>query len=255
MEKIKIPEGQIRYSFINKNLLSEDKPLLLFLHEGLGSIPQWKEFPGLLSDELKLPAMIYDRFCYGGSDFLPENFKKGLMHKEAAERLPELLNALSINNQLIITGHSDGATIALLYASFFPEKVNAVVSIAAHCFLEGISIEGLENLKVKKDDPGFIDSLSKYHGENTKALLNGWIDMWLLNEVKNWNMFDELKKIKCPVLAMQGRKDEYGTPEQVEKIFENIPGVCETFIFKDMAHSPHIQNPFEVKNLIKEFLA
>ncbi|MEA3497370.1 MAG: alpha/beta hydrolase [Bacteroidota bacterium] len=239
MPFIFINNNKINYHFINKDYISENSPILLFLHEGLGSIEQWNDFPALLSKQTKLPALLYDRYGHGKSEKLKEKRKVDYLHTEAFEYLPMLLKKLKINNKLILFGHSDGGSIALLFASKFKNKTAGIITEAAHVFVEEITLKGIEEAKKKFEIIKLL--IEKYHGQNTEPMFYNWADRWLSNDFRNWNIENDLKKITCPALAIQGKKDKYGTKKQVESIVNNINKNAKALLIPNCGHNPHLE--------------
>ncbi len=244
----------IYYEFINHNEKSFSKPLIIFLHEGLGCTEQWKDFPLLLAQTLNFPAFSYDRYGYGKSEKISENRNTAFLNKEALEFLPELLNNLNLSNRkIILFGHSDGGSIALLYASAFPQNVIGVITEAAHVFIEDISVQGIQNVAKEYQKGNLKERLQKYHGQNTQTMAESWTQTWLKPEAKKWNIEAELPKIKCPILAIQGTDDNYGTFAQLESIRKNTSANTELFYIEGCGHAPHHQAKEVVLQKTKEF--
>ncbi len=245
----------IYYKFINKELLSDEKPVLLFLHEGLGSSEQWKTFPVSLSNALGLPVFMYDRYGYAKSEQIKEERQSNFLEIEANDWLPKILAAVGISeNPKIIFGHSDGATIALLYAANFPNNTIGVISEAAHVFLDEISISGLKSAREAYVNGNLHSKLKKYHKEKTDSMFFTWIDIWLNYNNKDWNIEQHLKNIKCPVLAIQGTEDNYGTPQQMYSIKNNIKGRGEILLIENCGHAPHHEEREIVEKEIIKFI-
>lgn len=213
-------------------------PWLVFLHEGLGSIAQWREVPALLARRLALPALVYDRWGFGGSEPLVLPRPDDFLEREAERALPAVLAASGIERPILV-GHSDGATIALLFAAAFPERPLAVVSEAAHVFLEAVSRAGIREAEVAWAAGGLRQGLQRYHGAKAEAVFRGWAETWQRPAFDGWTMLDRLPSIRCPVLALQGADDHYGTPDQLEAIAAGCAGPCETRLLPDCAHVPH----------------
>jgi len=253
--QIEVKDHIINYKVLNQQLLDSEKPVLIFLHEGLGSISQFKYFPQLISDMTNLPAIIYDRIGYGLSSERKLELNADYLHDEALIYLPELLINLNINNKVILVGHSDGATISLLFASFFPEKVIGVVSEAAHVIVEDITVNGIKNLKDNfYKNPALMKGLKKYHGAKTEELFLQWTDLWLTKDIKEWNIEKELKNITSPVLVIQGENDEFGSYSQLECIKNHVNANVELSYFAECGHVPHFEKENEVKILIQGFI-
>lgn len=261
--KIEIDGKKINYFICNEEFLNEDKPLLVFLHEGLGSIRQWKDFPASLSEKTGLSALLYDRYGYGDSDILTEKRNTDYISIEASLYLPELLRKLNLSRKIILFGHSDGATIALYFASLFPERTIGLISESAHTFIEDVSIKGVSATR-----ESFIygnslrKKLEKYHRDNTIPMFFGWADLWSDPSSKKWNMFKELKNITSPVFVIQGDTDEYGSRKQVDEIKKRVSADCDILYLKDCGHIPHfqakdlvLQKSFEfINNLLQQIL-
>lgn len=252
MNKILIGRKYINYELINLNYIDKDI-CLVFLHDGLGSIKQWKDFPEKISSDLEIPALLYDRFGNGASDNIIKTKNKNFFYQES-EILNTLLNKLQINSGFFLIGASDGGTISLLYSSMFPENVKGVVTIAAHTFVEDKTISGVLELKEKYKKYNVESYLKKFHGDKTDFLFNSWAGLWLSKKFRNWNIFQDLKKVKCDVLALQGNGDEYGTIEQLKTIKKYVKGKCMIKLIKDANHFPHYKKEDEVRKLIEKFI-
>jgi pimeloyl-ACP methyl ester carboxylesterase len=221
----------------------EQGPLLTFLHEGLGSIPQWKDFPQQLCEKVNLAGLVYERYGYGNSDSLQELRTNQYLHNYALDELPDLINGLHIVQDIILIGHSDGGSIALIYAAEHPERVKGIITEAAHVFVEDVTSASIDQmLKAYENGDGKLkQQLSRYHGEGTESLFYGWAHTRLKPDFKDWNIEAYLPKINAPVLAIQGIDDKYGTEAQVTAIVEQISGDGTLLMVPDCGHSPHIQ--------------
>jgi pimeloyl-ACP methyl ester carboxylesterase len=253
--QVEVNGHNINYILINKQLFDSEKPVLVFLHDGLGSIKQWKSIPQKICDAANLAGIIYDRIGYGLSSERKQKLNADYLHHEALIYLPELLFNLEIHNKVILIGHSDGATISLLFASFFPEKVSCLISEAAHVIVENITVEGIKDLRNKyHSNPALIKSLQKYHGDKTEKLFLDWTDLWQTNEIKEWNIKNELITINSPILAIQGVDDEFGSYKQLETIKKYASAEVDIQYIPDCKHLPHFEKENEVRILIKEFI-
>ena len=220
--------------------MGASRPMLVFLHEGLGSIAQWRDFPMAVSLAAHLPAVVYERGGYGNADPLDAPRSVRYIHEEALQSLPEVLLRLQIDDAILI-GHSDGGSIALIFAALWPQKVRGIITEAAHVFVEDSTLAGIREAVNQYDSTDLPERLSRYHGSNTEAAFRGWSETWLSPAFRDWNIEEYLPGVRCPVLAIQGRDDEYGTPAQVEAIVNGVSGPAEPLIIADCGHVPHHQ--------------
>ncbi|MCK9254239.1 MAG: alpha/beta hydrolase [Bacteroidales bacterium] len=252
---LNINNKNIYYHFINPEFSNNTDDVLIFLHEGLGSIGQWKDFPEKLSKKLEMPALIYDRYGYGKSDGLSENRNPNYLEEDAKNYMPFIFNKLlKPNSNKIIIGHSDGGSLALLYAAMFPENTKAIIIEAAHLFIEDLTYNSVKKMYDIFYKRGLKKSLEKYHGKNTVTMFHGWYDVWTNPEYKNWNIENYLKLIKCPVLAIQGDKDEYGSIKQLDSLKNNIKSFCQIELIKNCGHAPHFEAEEEITELTLSFI-
>jgi len=213
-----------------------DDPVLVFLHEALGCNDMWRRWPERLADRCGLPFLSYDRLGHGLSGLLPGPRAPDYLDFEACEVLPRVLDACGIFRPVVV-GHSDGGSIALLYASRFP--VRAVVTEAAHVFVEDITRAGIRKAVAAWRNTNLPARLARYHGDKTETLFFAWADTWLSERFASWNIEDCLPRITSPVLAVQGEGDEYGTARQVEAIVDGVSGPVRSLILPDCGHAPH----------------
>jgi pimeloyl-ACP methyl ester carboxylesterase len=226
-------------------------PWLGVLHEGLGSIPQWRSFPGDLAVATGLNALIYERRNHGGSGLLPK--RRGLdYHSEEAEIYQELLTTVGID-RVVTYGHSDGATIALLHAAAHPNRVAAVVSEAGHVIAEDVARRGIQHAK-RRYSTGLRAALVRHHGDHTDAMFHAWADTWLDPMFENWDITAKLATATAPVLILQGRNDEYAVPEHVDWIAAAVAGPNETWLLDGVGHTPHREAGGAVIVRVVEFL-
>jgi pimeloyl-ACP methyl ester carboxylesterase len=229
-----------------------NRPTLVLLHEGLGSITMWRDFPARLAAETGCRTLVYSRYGYGQSDVLEASFAPDFMHREAREALPEVLAALEIENPVLV-GHSDGASISLLHAGS-GHPVAGLVVMAPHCFVEDISIRSIEAARVAFETTDLPAKLGKHHRDVTRTFY-GWNDIWLHPDFRSWNIEDCLPQIRCPLLAIQGEDDEYGTMAQIEAIAAQTSGSPDVELLKlaDCRHSPHRDQTVAVIDAIARF--
>ena len=229
------------------------RPTLVLLHDGLGSIAQWRDFPQQLVAATDLPALVYDRVGHGGSDPLSAARDVHYLFREAEESLPAVLEACGITAPLLI-GHSDGGTIALLYAALFPEQPSGVVTEAAHLFVEEVTLAGIRAAVEAYETGDLRERLARHHHERTGPLFRGWSDTWLSPEYRHWNIEDALPRIRCPILAIQGEDDEYATPAQVQAIAAGAPRRTKVLLLPGCGHAPHHQARERVLREITKFV-
>ncbi len=230
---------------------NHDTPVLVFLHEGLGCIDLWRDFPDQICSATGLKGLIYDRLGHGKSAPLPQRRTPRYLHDEALKYLPPFLEKNKIDNPFFI-GHSDGGTIALLYAAQFPDKTTGLITEAAHVFLEDVTIKGIHRAVELYESGKMKKGLIKFHGDKADALFYGWAHTWLSPEFRTWNIVDELKTITTPSLIIQGVDDEYGTEEQVDAIVRTVKGKSEKLMIPDCGHAPHFQaRDVVVKRMVK----
>jgi len=224
---------------------------LVMLHEGLGSVAQWKQTPEWLFEHSDHNVLVYDRTGYGKSSAASKDYPADYLRFEANTILPQLLISLNIES-ISLFGHSDGGSVALLFSAYHPKSTEKVITEAAHVIIEDISRKGIR--QVKEIYPTKLKPLlAKYHGENTDWVFYHWANTWLNLDFHDWNMFEELKHIVCPVLAIQGEDDEYGSIEQLNII--NTVETSEILLLKNCGHHPHFQYAELVLNKIIGFLS
>lgn len=229
-------------------------PTLVFLHEGLGSIGQWGAFPALLCAQTGLPGLVYERWGYGRSEGLTGPRRNDYLHREAEDSLPEVLAAGGITEPPILFGHSDGASIALLFAAAYPEQVCAVISEAAHVFVEDICLVGIRRAGEAYAQGELRAGLQRHHGDNVDLMFWGWHDVWLRPGRHAWNIEAELRHIRCPTLIIQGEDDEYGTRAQVDAIATGVSGPLEIQWLPGCGHTPHHQLRETVLGAVAPFI-
>ena len=226
---------------------------IVFLHEALGSIPQWKRFPAELCQASGRPGLVYERFGSGGSPPFPRPRESTYLRDEVAT-LSAFLAATGTDRPVLF-GHSDGGTIALLFAAAFPGTCRAVVAEAAHVFVEDVTIAGIREAEERWRTTDLPKRLSRHHGEKTEALFRAWADTWTLPGFRSWNVETELSSVTAPVLVLQGEGDAYGTPAQVDAIARGVGGPSETLLLPGCGHVPHLEKPAGVVRATLDFLA
>ena len=230
-----------------------DAPVLVFLHEGLGSVAMWRDFPARLCDAAGVRGLVYSRPGYGRSTPRPpgEKWRPDFMHSQAREVLPALLSALGVD-QPFLFGHSDGGSIALLYAAAFPAALRGAVVLAPHILVEDLSVRSIEKARDAYRQTDLPQKLARYHDDPDSAFW-GWNDIWLAPAFRDWSIEDEIAAIRCPLLAIQGLDDEYGTLEQIRGIARRVPQ-AQLLEIPACGHSPHKDQPEVVIAAVKEFI-
>lgn len=222
---------------------------IIFLHEGLGCTEMWGDFPSILCTELGVKGLSYDRYGYGKSKGKLLNRKSDYLHL-ATKDLHKIIK--SLNGDIILYGHSDGGSIALLYASIYPNKIKKIITEAAHVFVEEITIKGIKKAELAFKENKLL-KLEKYHGEKFQNIFNSWANTWLSSEFKGWDISTNIRQIECPQLIIQGILDQYGSLKQVETIKNLTKGM--SFVFTPICgHAPFKEVPKDVISSIKSFL-
>lgn len=227
-------------------------PPLVFLHEGLGSIAQWRDFPAALCAAANRPGIVYERFGHGRSSPPGALRTPSYLHAEAAT-LVAVLDALSVPKADLV-GHSDGGSIALLAGARTPSRFGRIVTIAAHVMVEEVTLAGIRAAQLTYAGTDLRARLMRYHGEGTDALFRAWADTWLSAPFRAWNIEAELRTLTAPVLSVQGEADEYGTIDQLARIKAAVGGPCATWAVPKASHHPHLQARAEVLDRLAAFL-
>lgn len=240
---VKIGERRLEYRWAEPSaeMASKSRPVLVFLHEGLGSVALWKQFPDRVADQTGCRALIYSRYGYGRSDELAAPRLPDYMHREALDVLPALLDRFGIEDPVLV-GHSDGASIALIHAGSDMRRLRGVVALAPHVFVEEISIRSIEQAKTAFESTSLGQKLARYH-DHPESMFRGWNDIWLHPDFRDWNIEDCLPAIRAPLLLIQGEDDQYGSVAQIEAIERQAGTAARTCILRDCAHSPHVDQP------------
>jgi pimeloyl-ACP methyl ester carboxylesterase len=233
------PLGDIAFKRISRE---PGRPTLIFLHDSLGCIDLWRDFPEQLGARTNCSVLIYDRQGYGKScpfSSLPR--RRDYMEQEA-DLLPQLMDHWQIG-KAILFGHSDGGSIALLAAARHPERISGIITEGAHIFVEELTLKGIHEAMQVYESTDLKRKLEKYHGDKTDAMFGAWAHTWTREDFRNWNIEASLPSIQCPALIIQGEDDEYGTPAQVAHIVQNAGGPAEAWMIPGVKHSPHKEVP------------
>jgi pimeloyl-ACP methyl ester carboxylesterase len=229
------------------------RPALIFLHEGLGSIRQWRDFPATVVAATGCRALVYDRYGYGQSEVLEEPRRTvRFMHEEALIFLPAIRKELQLE-EVILVGHSDGASIALIHAGAgYP--VRGVAVMAPHVFIEPLCLRSIDHAKTAFETTELSERLGRYHRDARKTFY-GWADVWTEENFKSWDIRAEyLTRIRCPVLAIQGYEDEYGTMAQLDEIARSVSGPCELLKLENCGHTPFRDQPEKTLSAVSRWI-
>jgi pimeloyl-ACP methyl ester carboxylesterase len=255
----------------------EAAPTLVFLHDGLGCVGTWRDFPAALAAATGCGALVYSRSGYGGSQALPGPWPRRFMHDEALEVLPAVLAALCVRDGFLV-GHSDGGSISLIYAaslaaapgsrprahrshrsrrsqpSHASNWLRGIVLEAPHVYVEAASLESIAKLPGLYRHTDLWPRMVRYHGANAENCFDSWVDAWLRPEFLSWSIVDLLSKVRCPVLDIQGDDDAFGTAAQLEAIASGCGGPTEILVLPGCGHTPHHQQREETLAAMIRFL-
>jgi pimeloyl-ACP methyl ester carboxylesterase len=228
-----------------------DRPTIVMLHEGLGSVSLWKEFPEQLARATGCGLVAYSRYGHGKSERLGEKHTPDFMHHQGKVVLPELLEQLGIERPILL-GHSDGGSISILYAASFPASPRGLVLEAPHVFVEDLTVDSIARIRSTYQTTDLAQKLGRHH-DHVDETFWGWNDIWLDSSFRDWNIEDCLDAIRCPVLIIQGEQDEYGTLAQVAAIQGRVRN-AEALILQNCGHSPHRDQPAVTISAISQFV-
>lgn len=242
---------RIEYEWVGT---AQQAPVMVFLHEGLGSVAMWRDFPSRLCQAIGMRGLVYSRPGYGRSTprAAYERWQPDFMHRQASDVLPALLAALGVQQPWLF-GHSDGGSIALLHAAAFPQALRGAVVLAPHILVETVSVRSIEKAREAYRTTDLRQKLARYHDDVDSAFW-GWNDVWLSTEFRTWSIEAEIAAIRCPLLAMQGLDDEYGTLDQIRGIAQRVPHAQLREIAR-CGHSPHKDQPEVVIEAVKAFVS
>lgn len=252
---IRIGNSNIFCRWVKEDGISKNTPLVIFLHHGLGSISQWYDYPDEFSKITGFPVLVYDRTGHGKSSGLIYNEPDPVyLEKEACHFLPALIEKLGISEPVILYGHSDGGTIALMYAALYPEKVLAVISESGHVINEESIKSGIINTTNEYKNGDLRSKLTKYHGDKTDSLFYRWANTWTNKKSMNWDITTILGTVTSPVLCIQGELDEYGSTEQINRLIQSISGSHKTLLVPGCRHYPFLTHREQVLQEVIDFV-
>lgn len=227
-------------------------PVLVFLHEGLGSIDQWKGFPRRVAQATGLSALVYARQGHGASAPLTGPREVDYLHHEARAVLPAVLAQFRIERPVLI-GHSDGASIALIHAAEPGAKVAGLILEAPHVFVEKITLAGIRAAVEAWRGTDLPERLGRYHCD-AESVFRRWHEVWLSPAFRDWNIEALLPRITAPVLVIQGEDDAYGSPDQVHAIVRQVSGPADFTLLPQCGHTPHREQTERVLEAMVAFI-
>lgn len=231
----------LEYQWYGKKV--PNQPVLVLLHEGLGCVAMWRDFPMRLAELTGYTVFVYSRQGYGGSDPFDQDLDVDFMHREGTIILPAVLDAAEIN-QAILIGHSDGASIAMIHTGEqLDNRIIGLVLLAPHLFVEPETLHGIRLAKEAYEQEGLADRLRRYHLEHTDDTFKRWCGIWLDPRFESWNIEASVPGINVPVLAIMGEDDQYGTLDQINVLADLLPTLTERAVFGACGHSPHLEQP------------
>ncbi|MGE5087633.1 MAG: alpha/beta fold hydrolase [Candidatus Levyibacteriota bacterium] len=242
LEYVDIPAHQVQ------------RPPLVFLHEGLGSVAMWRDFPARVAAATGCRSVVYSRYGFGRSSPRAAPCTPRFMHEEALEILPALRAALEIEAPVLI-GHSTGASMALIHAGAAGSDVAGVVAMAPLVYVEQSNLDSIRAAQEIYRTTDMREKLARYH-DDVDAVFWGWNDIWLDPAFGSWSIADDLRGIRCPILAILGDDDEYSTLAQIDAIRRNAAGAAglDFLNLADCRHSPHRDQPSTVVDAIGRFV-
>jgi pimeloyl-ACP methyl ester carboxylesterase len=230
-----------------------DKPAIVLLHEGLGSLGLWKSFPEKLAERTGYCVFAYSRAGYGRSDPAGQPWPLDFMTREAVEILPEVLEAIGFKRGVLL-GHSDGASIAAIYAGSVKDfRIRGLCLISPHFFTEPMGLAAIAETRALFEKGDLRSGLSKHHADAGRVF-EGWSGVWLDPAFKSWSIEDAIAYIRVPVLAIQGLDDQYGTLAQIKALENGSYAPVDVELFENCKHSPHIEQPERTLAVVTNFL-
>lgn len=239
--------------FVQRTEQFENAPTIIFLHDSLGCVHFWRDFPAKLCNSVRCNLVMYDRQGYGKSSPLVNHHRSNDYLEIEAEILDTLISKLALRN-VILFGHSDGGSIALIAAAKYPRLVGCVIVEAAHVFVEQVTLDGIRAMANAYETTDLRKRLERYHGDKTDTIFKAWTDTWLGRGFREWNIEHFLSDIHCPLLFIQGDLDEYGTPAQLQAVARQVSGIVKTSLIPAIHHTPHKQAESEVISCATAFI-
>lgn len=248
---VEVPGGQV---FVRQWDAGHNQRLpIILLHDSLGSVELWRRFPKALAQTTNRTVMAYDRLGFGRSSPRTEPPSTHFILEEAAVYFPAVAEGMGLDGYILF-GHSVGGAMALCIAAQQPQRCQAVVAESAQCFVEEQTLAGIRAAQRNFDDPAQFSRLSRWHGERARWVLEAWTKIWLSPEFQSWSLEPCLERVDCPVLAIHGNQDEYGSSEFPRRIAQGVRGFSRMQILDSCGHVPHREKENEVLGLVRSLL-
>jgi len=249
--KVVVGAGSLYVKRWTPEFAGTQSPLIL-LHDSLGCVSLWKNFPLLLAQRLSRCVIAYDRLGFGLSDARTDQPSISFIEEEATQYFPAIIKHLSIRRYALL-GHSVGGGMAINIASSDP-RCEAVITVSAQAFVQALTLKGISAAMKMFAQPGQLERLVKWHGTKAQWVLGAWSNVWLSSTFQNWSLEPYIGSVSCPVLVIHGDNDQYGSIAFPIYIAENTAGVAQTVLLKDCGHMPHKEQPEAVLSAVKGFL-
>lgn len=244
--------GRIFVKTWTPDAVSTKVPVLM-LHDSLGCVDLWRDFPETLCERLGRTIIAYDRLGFGRSDARTGRPSLRFVEDEAEEIFPQLYTALGLG-RFVLLGHSVGGGMATNIAARHSDACEALITVSAQAFVEERTVAGIARAKQHFEDPAQFARLTRYHGDKARWVLDAWTGTWLSTDFADWSLFDVLPQVTCPVLAVHGESDEYGSHRFPESIAEKASGLASALILENCGHIPHREQPEALLDAIDRFL-
>lgn len=249
---VDVPGGSVFVRTWVPDIVSDPIPVIL-LHDSLGCVGLWRKFPELLAKSLKRPIVAYDRHGFGRSSERHGLPGINFIQEEGEKYFPFISSALGYSEYALF-GHSVGGAMAVIIAALYPNTCKAVITEAAQAFVEDRTLAGISQAKEQFNDPGQFEKLGKWHGTKARWVLNAWTGVWLSPAFADWTLEPLIRQVQCPVLAIHGDQDEFGSLAFPEFICQRVAGFSQSLILEGCGHLPHHERPAEVVDRISRFL-
>lgn len=246
------PDLQLYVKTWTPKQLQTATPIIL-LHDSLGSVELWRDFPKQLAEITQRQVIAYDRLGFGKSSANPQKLDIDFVAKEASSAFAAVLKQLTIQ-EFIVMGHSVGGAMATCCAAHYAQQCKALITISAQTMVEELTLSGIREAKIMFQELQQFDRLKKYHAEKAQSVLDAWTETWLSDEFRTWQLDDYLKQVHCPLLVIHGELDEYGSLAQPQRFIDCSSGLTQMNIISGAHHMPHKEQPALVLSIIQTFL-